>query len=83
MVMEKTIYYGSWSAGNTFSAKPYEDTSKSKLIRLMTKMAYGNSSAMDRCYWEVWYLDKDNNKHRVAHGGKPYGGKKWREDSEN
>ena len=80
--MAKKIYYGAWSAGDTFTAKPYEDTSKSKLIKLMTKMAYGNVHGMEACHWSVWYIDDDNNKMLVAEGGKGYGGRKWRENYE-
>lgn len=78
--MAKIIYYGSWSAGNTFTAKPYEDTSKARLIKDMCKMAYGNVHGIESCYWEVWTIDENGNKKRIAEGGKGYGGKKWREN---
>jgi len=80
--MEKKIYYGSWSAGSTFTAKPYEDTSKARLIKDMCKMAYGNVHGIEACHWEVWTIDENGNKQRIAEGGKGYGGRKWREDYE-
>lgn len=73
-------YFGKWSTRSTFIEKPYESNNKNELIRLMSKMAYGNVRGIESCYWEVWTLDENGNKKRIAEGGKGYGGKKWRED---
>lgn len=73
-------YYGEWSAGNTYTRTPYESTNKNQLIKLMTKLAYDNCVGMNQCHWSVWLINEDGNKQLIAEGGKPFGGRKWREN---
>lgn len=75
-------YYGEWSSGSTFTAKPYESNNKNELIKLMTKCAYDNCAGMEQCHWSVWKLD-GHNRVMIAEGGKGYGGRKWRENYYN
>ena len=77
-----TKYYGKWSAGSTYTNTPYESNNKNQLIRLMSKLAFKNCCGMSSCHWSVWYFDEDNNKRKIAEGGKGYGGRKWRENYE-